>query len=87
MPLSFSVDKTCTTTGARASTITFTNPTLPAANSLTTKPEETQIHVKCPIYMPVGTLGTIKGLTVKQLEDIGYRMILGNTYHLGMENV
>ncbi|KAL0480622.1 tRNA-guanine transglycosylase [Acrasis kona] len=35
-----------------------------------------------PIFMPVGTQGTIKGLTSQQLEDIGCQIILGNTYHL-----
>lgn len=33
--------------------------------------------------MPVGTQGTIKGLTSKQVEDLGCGIILGNTYHLG----
>ncbi|KAG8057079.1 hypothetical protein GUJ93_ZPchr0002g25949 [Zizania palustris] len=32
--------------------------------------------------MPVGTQGTIKGLTTDQLEEIGCQIILGNTYHL-----
>ncbi|XP_047173616.1 queuine tRNA-ribosyltransferase catalytic subunit 1-like [Vigna umbellata] len=34
--------------------------------------------------MPVGTQGTIKGLTNSQLEDIGCQIILGNTYHLAL---
>ncbi|KAI0977854.1 hypothetical protein GJ496_000283 [Pomphorhynchus laevis] len=38
--------------------------------------------LKTPIFMPVGTQGTIKGLTPEQISKIGYRMILGNTYHL-----
>lgn len=33
--------------------------------------------------MPVGTQGTIKGLTSQQVEDLGCGIILGNTYHLG----
>ncbi|KAL9650789.1 hypothetical protein ABK040_001839 [Willaertia magna] len=37
-----------------------------------------------PIFMPVGTQGTVKGLTSQQLEDLGCEIILGNTYHLGM---
>ncbi len=42
-------------------------------------------HFTCqtPIFMPVGTQGTIKGLTTKQLEDLNCQIILGNTYHLG----
>lgn len=47
--------------------------------------------VETPVFMPVGTLGTVKGLTPAQLEEIGARIILGNTYHLylrpGMEVV
>ncbi|KAI3889156.1 hypothetical protein MKW92_044279 [Papaver armeniacum] len=41
-------------------------------------------HFECqtPLFMPVGTQGTIKGLTTSQLEDIGCQIILGNTYHL-----
>ncbi|XP_057469090.1 uncharacterized protein LOC130758259 isoform X3 [Actinidia eriantha] len=34
--------------------------------------------------MPVGTQGTIKGLTTSQLEEIGCQIILGNTYHLAL---
>jgi len=37
-----------------------------------------------PIFMPVGTQGTVKGLSSKQLEDLGCEIILGNTYHLGL---
>jgi queuine tRNA-ribosyltransferase catalytic subunit len=33
--------------------------------------------------MPVGTQGTIKGLTSQQVEELGCGIILGNTYHLG----
>ncbi|KAL9254503.1 Queuine tRNA-ribosyltransferase catalytic subunit 1-like protein [Drosera capensis] len=40
-------------------------------------------HVcQTPLFMPVGTKGTIKGLTTPQLEEIGCQIILGNTYHL-----
>eukprot|EP00921_Rhytidocystis_pertsovi_P015084 GHVQ01024125.1.p1 GENE.GHVQ01024125.1~~GHVQ01024125.1.p1 ORF type:complete len:350 (-),score=36.89 GHVQ01024125.1:3107-4156(-) len=35
-----------------------------------------------PIFMPVGTRGTIKGLTSAQVECLGPSIILGNTYHL-----
>ena len=34
--------------------------------------------------MPVGTQATVKGVTVDQLHTIGAKMILGNTYHLGL---
>jgi queuine tRNA-ribosyltransferase len=40
--------------------------------------------VETPVFMPVGTAGTVKGLTFEQLEadDLDARIILGNTYHL-----
>jgi queuine tRNA-ribosyltransferase len=38
--------------------------------------------VETPMFMPVGTQATVKGLTPQQLEDVGARIILGNTYHL-----
>src|SRR6266487_1175153 len=38
--------------------------------------------VETPVFMPVGTQATVKGLTPQQLEDAGARIILGNTYHL-----
>jgi queuine tRNA-ribosyltransferase len=38
--------------------------------------------VETPIFMPVGTQATVKGLTPQQLEEVGARIILGNTYHL-----
>lgn len=39
--------------------------------------------VDTPVFMPVGTKGTLKGLTPSQLKEIGIQIILGNTYHLG----
>jgi len=38
--------------------------------------------VETPIFMPVGTAGTVKGITSDQLRSTGSKMILGNTYHL-----
>jgi len=35
-----------------------------------------------PVFMPVGTNGTVKALTVDDLKEIGYDLILSNTYHL-----
>jgi queuine tRNA-ribosyltransferase len=35
-----------------------------------------------PVFMPVGTQATVKGLTPDQLEAAGAQIILGNTYHL-----
>ncbi|KCV67461.1 queuine tRNA-ribosyltransferase [Fonticula alba] len=39
--------------------------------------------VLTPVFMPVGTQGTLKGISTKQLEDLDCRIMLGNTYHLG----
>lgn len=39
--------------------------------------------VETPVFMPVGTQGTLKGLLPEQVSDLGYRLMLGNTYHLG----
>mmetsp|Transcript_5430 Transcript_5430/g.8021 ORF Transcript_5430/g.8021 Transcript_5430/m.8021 type:complete len:480 (-) Transcript_5430:109-1548(-) len=39
--------------------------------------------VHTPVFMPVGTQGTIKGLTSEQVRACGCRLILSNTYHLG----
>lgn len=38
--------------------------------------------VETPVFMPVGTQGTVKAMTPHELEDMGFRIILGNTYHL-----
>jgi queuine tRNA-ribosyltransferase len=39
--------------------------------------------VPTPIFMPVGTGGTVKGILQRDLEeDIDAKIILGNTYHL-----
>ena len=41
-------------------------------------------HHECrtPMFMPVGTQGSVKGLTSRQLQDLDCHVILGNTYHL-----
>src|SRR6202451_1258149 len=38
--------------------------------------------VDTPAFMPVGTQGTVKGLTQYALEELGVQILLGNTYHL-----
>ncbi|MGE0087333.1 MAG: tRNA guanosine(34) transglycosylase Tgt [Desulfococcaceae bacterium] len=60
--------------------------------TIVTKPENAKaragqmelLHgtVKTPIFMPVGTLGTVKALSPEELKDAGAQIILGNTYHL-----
>ena len=39
-------------------------------------------EVETPIFMPVGTLGTVKSLSPEELIACGAQIILGNTYHL-----
>ena len=38
--------------------------------------------VDTPVFMPVGTQGTVKGLTREDLEVAGTEIVLGNIYHL-----
>jgi queuine tRNA-ribosyltransferase len=40
--------------------------------------------VEMPAFMPVGTLGTVKGLEIEQIRATGTQMLLGNTYHLAL---
>ncbi len=40
--------------------------------------------VQTPAFMPVGTQGTVKGVTINQVAETGAEMILGNTYHLAL---
>ncbi|MGE4233762.1 MAG: tRNA guanosine(34) transglycosylase Tgt [Bacteriovoracia bacterium] len=56
----------------------FTEPTQPRRFDFVTD------HgvVTAPQFMPVGTQGTVKGLTPDVLSNMGVQMLLGNTYHL-----
>ena len=38
--------------------------------------------VETPSFMPVGTVATVKGLTPRDLREIGSQIVLANTYHL-----
>jgi queuine tRNA-ribosyltransferase len=40
--------------------------------------------VQTPVFMPVGTCGTVKGVMPRSLEEMGAEIILGNTFHLWM---
>jgi queuine tRNA-ribosyltransferase len=48
-------------------------------------------EVETPVFMPVGTAGTVKGVPQDVLEELGVQILLGNTYHLylrpGVETV
>lgn len=48
------------------------------ATTITTRRGE----IKTPIFMPVGTRGTVKTMTPDALRIVGAQIILGNTYHL-----
>jgi queuine tRNA-ribosyltransferase len=38
--------------------------------------------VETPVFMPVGTAGTVKGMAQGELEELGVQILLANTYHL-----
>ena len=38
--------------------------------------------VDTPVFMPVGTYGTVKAMAPRELEELGAQIILGNAYHL-----
>ena len=41
-------------------------------------------EIQTPIFMPVGTQATVKGMTPEQIEEVGAQIILSNTYHLNL---
>ena len=47
-------------------------------------------EIETPVFMPVGTLGTVKGISKDILHKYNFEIILANTYHLmlrpGMES-
>src|ERR1700745_764920 len=48
-------------------------------------------EIETPVFMPVGTLASVKAVPQDTLEELGAQIILGNTYHLyirpGVETV
>ena len=38
--------------------------------------------IETPVFMPVGTIGTVKSLSPFEIYDEGFKVMLGNTYHL-----
>src|SRR5438046_6447070 len=40
--------------------------------------------VDTPVYMPVGTQGSVKAIDPRELREMGTQIILGNTYHLNI---
>ena len=41
-------------------------------------------EVNTPAFMPVGTYGTVKAMTVEEVKELGAEIILGNTFHLSI---
>ena len=39
-------------------------------------------EIETPVFMPVGTVASVKGISQDLLEDLGVQILLGNTYHL-----
>ncbi len=39
-------------------------------------------NIQTPVFMPVGTSGAVKTISPDELENIDFKIILGNTYHL-----
>lgn len=62
----FRVTHSCSSTAARVGTLEL----------------DSRVPVDTPVFMPCGTHGTVKGLTPRQLEDVGTQILLGNTFHL-----
>ncbi|KAK9245036.1 tRNA-guanine(15) transglycosylase-like protein [Lipomyces tetrasporus] len=66
--LTFEVIAQCSTTKARASSMTLPHGL-----------------VETPMFMPVATQASLKGLTPEQLDNLGCKICLNNTYHLGLK--
>ncbi|WP_334118625.1 tRNA guanosine(34) transglycosylase Tgt [Limnobacter sp.] len=60
--------------------------TLKTTSGQARRGEITTAHgvIQTPIFMPVGTYGTVKGMTPRDLTEINAQIILGNTFHLWM---
>ncbi len=54
----------------------------PSSNARSGRIHTAHGTVDTPVFMPVGTAGSVKSLSPDELESIGARIILGNTYHL-----
>ncbi|MDD5168104.1 MAG: tRNA guanosine(34) transglycosylase Tgt [Syntrophales bacterium] len=54
----------------------------PASEARLGKIKTAHGEILTPVFMPVGTQGTVKALTPEVLKELGTQIILGNTYHL-----
>jgi queuine tRNA-ribosyltransferase len=70
----------------RIFTVTCRDPSCEARTGLLELPHG---KLETPVFMPVGTNGAVKALTIEDLNKIGFQIVLSNTYHLylrpGME--
>ncbi len=78
--MTFALDSSSPLFGTRLETDLKHSPCHARATTFSTAHGE----VHTPAFMPVGTQGTVKGITPAQLEEIAPEVILGNTYHLGL---
>ena len=53
-------------------------------NARTGKLETSHGTIETPCFMPVGTYGTVKGMDPQVLKDLGFGLILSNSYHLSL---
>jgi len=64
--MKYSITTKCKSTNARLGELNFSN----------------EITVATPVFMPVGTRASVKAISQSDLQEMGYDLILGNTYHL-----
>ena len=71
----------CSSTGNRIARCSspFRRPTAPRGAGALDLAHGT---VETPVFMPVGTYGTVKAMSPAELEEIGAEIVLGNTFHL-----
>ena len=54
------------------------------SNARTGELKINEVSISTPTFMPVGTKASIKGLWTNDLNEMGYKIILSNTYHLAL---
>lgn len=59
--------------------VVHTDPNSGARAGILTTPHG---EIKTPVFMPVGTLGTVKAMTPEELRELNAQIILANTYHM-----
>lgn len=75
-PLTFQVEAKCSRTRARVGRLRFMDTRCSDGSKML------DCVVDTPVFMPVGTAGTMKGILPEQVEATGCRLMLSNTYHL-----